>query len=70
MADVAMCLAQMCEHRKRCYRYMAKPDPGWQAYAGHIRKENGEWVCHSFIDLKTRDFDTVRPYPTREAGCR
>ena len=32
MPDITMCKDQKCPMRMECYRFMANPDPYWQAY--------------------------------------
>ena len=46
MPDITMCQNNRCPSRKKCYRFMAKPNPYWQAYTIFIYDEEAggcEW---------------------------
>ena len=32
MTDYCMCYGEGCKDNEICYRYRAKPTPGWQSY--------------------------------------
>ena len=32
MTDYCMCYGEGCKDKEICYRYRAKPTPGWQSY--------------------------------------
>lgn len=54
MPDITMCNNDKCPSSKTCYRFMAKPTPGWQSYAA-FAPPPGELKCDSY-------------WPTKELG--
>jgi len=56
MPDISMCRNTECPQRKKCYRFMAVPNPGRQFYnAYHPDKDS---KCKSF--LKILEGDRIR----------
>ena len=47
MPDIALCKNETCPLREKCYRYLANPDPYWQAYGDFEHEE--EKGCEYFI---------------------
>ena len=41
MPDITMCKNEGCIKRADCYRYMAKPNPYWQAYCVFDPEDTG-----------------------------
>lgn len=60
MPDISMCNNGACPSRYDCFRYMAKPDPYWQAYATFEYDRTGK--CESFDAV----WRTVYVRPVRE----
>ena len=46
MPDITMCFNKNCPLRKKCYRFMAKPDT-YQAYFVDVKPKNGK--CEHFL---------------------
>jgi hypothetical protein len=51
MVDLALCSNHACPSREKCFRYMAKPDPLWQAYATFYPPK-GRRKCDHFITTR------------------
>lgn len=51
MPDISMCENVSCPSRRKCYRYMAKPNSYWQAYSS-FKPIDGDRLCFDFIDVK------------------
>ena len=51
MADICMCYDDECPSRKSCYRFMANPDPYWQAYVVFYRNAEDD-KCHDFWPIE------------------
>lgn len=62
MPDISMCQNKECPLSKTCYRFLAEPDPYWQAYAGFQPDKNGKcegyWPVNSKSQLKRLNFQT------------
>lgn len=52
MPDIAMCRNKQCKKRKKCYRFMAKPNEPWQTYGDFKPDINGE--CEDFWKNKSK----------------
>ena len=48
MPDITMCKNEACTKKDTCYRYMAIPDPIWQAYFFGVDEDS----CGSYWKLE------------------
>lgn len=53
MPDITMCANDDCPLKARCYRYQAKPNPGWQSFA--IFKPETDGSCLEFMKIWKRE---------------
>ena len=60
MADITMCSGEGCKQKKKCYRFLAKPDK-YQSFfseppfSNHTGKCTEFWECKSKSDKKRLD---------------
>lgn len=52
MPDICMCQDNTCPLKDTCYRFLATPTPGWQAYFAE-KVRNGE-KCEYFWPVNSR----------------
>lgn len=52
MPDIAMCTNKECPKRNKCYRYIAKSEPYFQAYCNFKPNKKGE--CEYFWERKVK----------------
>jgi hypothetical protein len=50
MPDISMCENQECPSKKKCYRFIAKPNSLWQAYADFKPKKDKK-KCEDFMKI-------------------
>ncbi len=53
--DIAMCSGKGCPHKKKCYRYRARPDGRWQTYFSHPPCAGKRQKCEYFEPLREGD---------------
>ena len=51
MVDLSLCSNHACHSREKCYRYMAKPNELWQAYANFIPPK-GRRKCYHYLAMR------------------
>jgi len=54
MPDITMCDNDECTLKKQCYRFMARPTKGWQAYSNFEQGENGKCQYYWEYNVKKR----------------
>lgn len=54
MPDIAMCLADNCKDKYRCYRYTATPNGPRQSYAIFHPDLNTGGKCRDFIEVDAK----------------
>lgn len=54
MPDVTICPGTGCDKKKKCYRYMAKPDEDWQAVfvKAPVETIDGLQFCAYFWEIE------------------
>jgi hypothetical protein len=53
MPDLAMCQNDKCPMNRKCYRYMAIPDPYCQYYS-EFKLDETTGECNSFYEIRGR----------------
>lgn len=68
MSDISQCSNKTCPSAKECYRFRAKPNPFWQAYADFNPTFQGR--CDWFIRIAPGTEDSLAPFVEGEPTCR
>lgn len=51
MADMTMCNQESCNKKNNCWRYLATPNPLWQAYFSPKLRPDGSCLYYWPLDL-------------------